>query len=288
LPSKMMLPFLNSLVGLLAEGPGVEGRLANGTAFELPSILVAFLNDGQLTELTAASGVFDDQAPLSATSMDPNRKYVSSHFVTQRGTIAFERLTCKVAQGPTSSKTSTLTTRTTKATLVCSSSPTSSNCNRDNCFRQLLQSTAQVSSFCATYTASPQSATTGLPTYVSQCANSPARISSACSCIIPGTCTPTSTIGSTATATPAPSSLGTQTFVRILLNDAVYPVPSCRDGPGGSCLLSKYVDIVKGRLSNAGDLVKKCNVTATGGPSTIKGASFFTDLAQPWLATVAP
>lgn len=287
LAAKMMLPFLNSLVGLLSEGPGVEGTLANGTTFQLPSILTAFLNDGQLTELTAASGVFDEQEPLSGTSMDPNRKYVSSRFVTMRGTIAFERLSCKAPQNPDSP--STLTT-STKPTVCASATPTTqADCHHDNCLRQFLQSTSQVSSFCATYTAFAQPTATALPPYVSQCANSPARISSACSCVVPAaTCAPTPTGSSTAAATPTPSSAGRQSYVRILLNDAVYPVPSCRDGPGGSCLMSKYAEMVKAKLEDAGDLKEQCGVTTSGGPSPLKGASFFTDLSSPWLATVAP
>jgi len=43
LPSKMMLPFLNSLVGLLAQGPGTQGINKNGSAFTVPSIIAAFL-----------------------------------------------------------------------------------------------------------------------------------------------------------------------------------------------------------------------------------------------------
>jgi hypothetical protein len=46
------------------------------------------------------------------------------------------------------------------------------------------------------------------------------------------------------------------------------------------------VDIVKRKLEDAGDLIERCNVTAAGSPTTIKGASFFTDLRDPWVATV--
>ena len=76
--------------------------------------------------------------------------------------------------------------------------------------------------------------------------------------------------------------------MRILLNDVVYPVPSCQDGPGSSCLLSEYVEIVATKVAAAGNLHNRCNVTNPLSPTTVKGASFFTDLADSWLASVVP
>ncbi|KAH8594811.1 histidine phosphatase superfamily [Bisporella sp. PMI_857] len=198
LPSKMMLPFLNSLVALLAKGPGAEGIAKNGSAFDVPSIITAFLNDGQLTELTAATGVFDNEKPLSADKILRSRKYISSHFVSMRGTVAFERLNCIVKKGAAVTRPAVL----------------------------------------------PQSTST--------------------------------------------TSQGNQTFIRITLNDAVYPVPSCKDGPGKSCLLDSYVKLVGEKLKSAGDLISRCNVTTAGSPTTLKGASFFTDLTGDWIDSVKP
>ncbi|KAL8661877.1 MAG: hypothetical protein Q9168_008338 [Polycauliona sp. 1 TL-2023] len=62
-------------------------------------------------------------------------------------------------------------------------------CDRDNCLRALAATPSKASSFCATYTKTPQTAT-AIPTYGSFCANSPSRASSACSCV--ATSTPTS------------------------------------------------------------------------------------------------
>lgn len=67
----------------------------------------------------------------------------------------------------------------------------STGCNHDNCYRQMIQNTASVTQFCSTYTTKINTATTGLPTWVANCQNSPDRISSACSCLAP-------------TSTPAP------------------------------------------------------------------------------------
>ena len=55
--------------------------------------------------------------------------------------------------------------------------------NNDNCNRALHASISAASSFCATYTTSSVTATTGIPTYIpSTCG--PSRISSACTCVV--------------------------------------------------------------------------------------------------------
>ncbi|KAL8833993.1 MAG: hypothetical protein Q9170_003967 [Blastenia crenularia] len=66
-------------------------------------------------------------------------------------------------------------------------------CNRDNCLRALAATPTKASSFCAIYT---QSTNTALPTYASPCANSPSRLSSACSCVVtpPPSCAPSPVI----------------------------------------------------------------------------------------------
>ncbi|KAH7118561.1 histidine acid phosphatase [Dactylonectria estremocensis] len=180
LPAKMMTPFLQALINLLADGPGVEGTAADGvSSFNVPRLLMSFLNDGQLTELVTASGVFDKQKALDPKKKDDDRLWVGSRYVTMRGTIAFERLNCAVS----SSKNST--------------------------------------------------------------------------------------------------------YVRIRLNDQVYPVPSCQDGPGKSCLLSKYVKYVSNKIAKEGDWLDNCNVTLAGAPTKVEGASFFTDLAQPHVRIVS-
>lgn len=60
-------------------------------------------------------------------------------------------------------------------------------CNADNVLRALQRSSAQASPFCSTYTQPPPNQP--LPTYVSQYPAS--RVSSACSCLITSTPTPT-------------------------------------------------------------------------------------------------
>lgn len=179
LPQKMMTPFLKALTNLLSKGPGVKGTNFDGkSTFSIPKLLVSFLNDGQLTELVTASGVFDKQAALSDEKKDDKRLWIGSRFVTMRGTIAFERLNCATSKSRNS------------------------------------------------------------------------------------------------------------TYVRIRLNDQVWPVPLCKDGPGSSCLLSKYVKYVEDKYAKQGNWTKNCNVTLAGAPTKVEGASFFTNLAQPHLSLV--
>lgn len=190
-----MMPYLNALVGLLEQGPGTNGTAADGSIFTLPSLLTTFLNDGQLAELVTVSGVFDDEPVFSGTEMNPDRLFIASHFVTMRGTIAFERLNC-VANNATSQ---TLLSRR-------------------------YENTASTNA----------------------------------------------------------------TYVRIRLNDAVYTLPSCKDGPGQSCLLSDYVKYVSGKYAAEGNWVSNCNITAADAPTVVQGASFYTDLTSPWLQELSP
>jgi acid phosphatase len=278
LASTMMLPFLNNLVQLLAQGPGITGTYPNGSTFTLPDLIMAFANDGQLTEFSAAVGVFDNQTPLSGTAIPADWLYIASHFVSMRGTVALERLNCSVAGSTAPSTTSTSISTTASPT----PSAEAANCNHDNCLRQFLKSSA-VTPFCATYTTAVNTATTSLPSYISQCSGLPSRISSACSCVV----TPSSTSASIPTVTPT-SAATNQTYIRIRLNDAVYPVPTCQDGPGRSCLLSTYVNLIAEKYNATGNWHDNCNVTNPESPEVVKGASFFTDLSLSWLNFVTP
>ncbi|KAH9221119.1 histidine phosphatase superfamily [Leptodontidium sp. 2 PMI_412] len=295
LASKMMLPYLNSLVGLLAQGAGVNGTSATGESFTLPKIIMAFINDGQTTELGAATGVWDDHPALGATEIPAEYKYIASHFVSMRGTVALERLSCPAASSKSKARAAAAEAVQEKR----ATETIAPNCAHDNCLRQMIGASAQVAQFCPTYTA-----TTGLalPTFVANCGGLASRVSSACSCLVTPTATaaPTSSTAttlvtstsssvSTPTSTPTPDT-NKDIYIRILLNDAVYPVPSCQDGPGRSCGMNEYVAFIAKKMDEAGDLVAKCNVTAAGSPSMedVKGAGFFTDLRGVGIGSVVP
>jgi hypothetical protein len=410
LPSKMMLPYLNALVGMLAQGPGINGTFANGTSFTLPKILTSFMNDGQITELGAATGIWDNTTVLSGTEIPEGYDYISSHFVSMRGTVAFERLNCFVspavkardhvmkARGevkideetvtiticptqtgpfatytklakssstsiitetqvytitscapeitncPVGKKTSTVVTSktvvpveetststawqswTTSTTLVTASytvtscAPTVTGCS----VGELTSTIYETVTWCPVTASASLSGSSGTATLSATsshnraCTNKPkpkpstslsaTRYSSpttsatgiynttflSSSTSVPYTNATSTVAHSNSTSTsslpkPTPTSGSTnQTYIRILINDAVYVVPSCQDGPGRSCLMSEYVALVKNKVAAAGDLRTRCNVTNTASPTVLKGASFFTNLADSWLAQVAP
>lgn len=61
------------------------------------------------------------------------------------------------------------------------------NCAHDNCLRQFIHASAAVEAFCPTFT---PSAGVALPSFASSCGGSPARVASACSCLVTATPTP--------------------------------------------------------------------------------------------------
>ncbi|KAJ5221768.1 phosphoglycerate mutase-like protein [Penicillium citrinum] len=181
----LFLPFLESLTELLNKGPGQPGVDVDGHPFTLPKLIMAFLNDNQIAEMTAAMGIFDEEPPLSTTHIPKHHLYQIAHFITMRGTVAFEVLNCSDEKKHKHSSS-----------------------------------------------------------------NGP--------------------------------------YIRILFNDAVYPVASCQDGPGKSCLLSEYISLLRQKNRTAGNFIDYCNVTTSGHPETVAGASFFTDLSQDFLTFVKP
>lgn len=233
LNKKMMTPYLDALMGLFTQGPNITGTQADGSSFDVPRLLVSFLNDGQLTELVTSSGVFDAQPLLSPTEKDDSRLWIGSRYVTMRGTIAFERLNCRAK--PSSGQNGTVTTT-----------------RRAGCRHKAAE-----------------------PTTLSSMTRNAATSITSSSIAVP-------------TVTGAPVQQDA-TYIRIRLNDAVYPVPSCQNGPGRSCLLGDYVKYIANKYAAEGDWLENCAVAAgAGAPTKVKGASFYTDLRSPWLQTVKP
>ncbi|KAI1613080.1 putative histidine acid phosphatase [Exophiala viscosa] len=90
----MMLPVLNNIIQRFQDGPNKTYTSSDGSSFQPPPLAAMFTNDGQINQLVSQIGVFDDQAPLPSTYIPAGNKYVASHYVSMRGTIGFERLTC--------------------------------------------------------------------------------------------------------------------------------------------------------------------------------------------------
>lgn len=175
----LMVPVVDMVVRRFIDGPNATYNTGNST-FTPPNIMANFANDGQINQILAAVGVFDDQAPLSGNFSDPNRLFRASRFVRMRGTVAFERLSCDSV-----------------ATNATSDYPTT-------------QSTAQ-------------------------------------------------------------------TYMRLLLNDVVYPVVGCTNGPGSSCPLSQYQQIIQSKLDKAGNYAQICNMTGGSFSAEPKANFFMTD-----------
>jgi hypothetical protein len=78
-----------------------------------------------------------------------------------------------------------------------------------------------------------------------------------------------------------------QTFMRIRINEVVYPIVDCTNGPGFSCPLSQYQSIIKAKREEAGDVTKLCNITDVGLTPEPK-ATFFFDNTLPWQSVIKP
>jgi acid phosphatase len=175
--ASVMLPIVQGVVDLLKSGPETHVEGAGSGPNVTGPLLVAFTHDNQINQLVSSLGIFDEQPPLAANSMNSSRIYVSSRNNPMRGTVTFERL---------------------------------------NCSGEL--------------------------------------------------------------------------YLRLLLNDAVYPVPACRSGPGSSCPLDQYNDeVLAGKWEKAGTFESFCDLeegSATTSPDG--GITFFTDLTLPAIRSVQP
>lgn len=71
---------------------------------------------------------------------------------------------------------------------------------------------------------------------------------------------------------------GGQKYIRIRLNDVVYPVVSCQTGPGRSCPLLQYQEYIANKVVRAGSFEKFCNITS----GAVSGTSFWRDVSLPY------
>ncbi|KAI4835423.1 putative histidine acid phosphatase [Aureobasidium sp. EXF-8845] len=171
----LMQPVLNAIVQRLTDGPNKTYVNGNGQSWTPGPLIPMFTNDGQINQLAAEIGVFDQQKPLPNNKIPNDQLYISSHYVSMRGTIGFERLTCS-----------------------------------------------------------------------------------------------------------------NKKYVRITLNDAVYPVPSCQNGPGKSCPLDSYAALIAQKSKSQGSFVQTCGLanSTTAGKTNI--ATFLVDNALSWEYVVKP
>lgn len=183
----LMLPVVDMVVQRFMDGPNATYGTGNST-FTPPNLMADFSNDGQINQIIAAIGVFDNQRPLPGNRRPSDRTFRASRLTPMRGTVAFERLSCGSALD-------------------------------NNKFNY---------------------------------ARDPSRI---------------------------------QTYMRIRLNEVVYPVAGCAHGPGSSCPLSQYQQIIQTKLKAAGSFTKICNVTDSSFAPNPK-ANFFMNNTLPFARLV--
>lgn len=184
-----MLPVVDMVVRRFMDGPNATYESGNTTP-PLPRIMAAFTNDGQINQIIAALGVFDNEPQLPPNRVPPHRLFKASRLTPMRGTVAFERLSCSISA--------------VDATNVGSLHP------------------------------------------------------------------------------PGP-----QIYVRIRLNEVVYPVVDCFSGPGASCPLSQYKTLVDGKLFAAGSFTELCKTTDSNFTSEPK-ADFLTNYVLPFAIEIEP
>lgn len=76
-------------------------------------------------------------------------------------------------------------------------------------------------------------------------------------------------------------------FMRIKFNDAVYPVAKCQKGPGRSCPLEDYRDLIAGKSEAFGDWQERCGNPESSRVPDAK-TTFLRDLGLPFMYVVRP
>lgn len=262
-----MLPILDMLVRRFIDGPDVLYRTGTNSTFNAPNIMASFSNDGQINQLVAATGVFDNEPQLPGNMMLPNRKFRASRLTPMRGTVAFERLVCDDDDVlPSSSPSSTVAS--------ASSSPSTSPSGHGNATASGYgygHASLSASEYGYGYEHTSSSPSTSLP---------------------PST-HPSPAVDCTTTSKPykpykrANTTATSTIYMRVLFNDVVYPVAGCTSGPGSSCPLEQYRALVQSKLAVAGSFTKMCNTTNEDFASEPK-ATFFMDNTVPWGNIIKP
>jgi acid phosphatase len=66
-----------------------------------------------------------------------------------------------------------------------------------------------------------------------------------------------------------PGSSETQSYVRLNVNDGITQIPDCEDGPGGTCSVKRFVEVLEKQMAKAGDFKTKCGL-ADDAPTSIE------------------
>lgn len=159
------------------------------------------------------------------------------------------------------------------------------NPDSDPCASYMSANGATASAFCATFTKSSVTATTGLPSWASNCSNKPSAISKECSCYFTGTAastTATSTSkATTSTATSTKTSSGSTTTATnscgsAAINGLVGYASGTTGGGSGSGTTVTSCSALKSAV-NSGGVIKisgvldSCGIIDLGSDTTVLG-----------------
>ena len=104
------------------------------------------------------------------------------------------------------------------------------NANSNPCASFIKSQVATASPFCASFTRTVVTATTGLPAWAANCSNKPNLISAECSCHYTGGSSPITTTSPVRTTAPATTTAGQATTTR-----GTTPTTTAGGGNSGSC-----------------------------------------------------
>jgi acid phosphatase len=271
-----MLPIVEMVAQRFVDGPDMVYNNGNRT-FVPPKIMANFANDGQINQLIAALGIFDNEPQLNPNRSMPERKFRASRQTMMRGTVAFERITCPAAPGGPSPPGGP-------------GAPSPSGGPGGSRPSGGLGGPRPSGGPGAPYPS-------GGPGAPRPSGGSGAPYPSVAPGATPSTGTPGAPGASSALAA-CPSAYGNgyarrdtpqeyTSYIRILMNDAVYPVVGCTSGPGASCPVSQYKSIIDAKLEKAGDYQKLCNDTSPGITSSPR-ATFWFDNPLPFATVIRP
>lgn len=144
------------------------------------------------------------------------------------------------------------------------------NPDTDPCASYMSANGASASAFCATFTQSTVTATTGLPSWASNCSNKPSALSKECSCYVTGT-------AATATATTTTSSSSKATTTATSTKTSTGATTTATNSCGAAAIngLVGYASGTTGGGSGSGTTVTSCSAleaaVANGGVIQISG-----------------
>lgn len=156
------------------------------------------------------------------------------------------------------------------------------NPDTDPCASYMSANGATASAFCATFTKSSVTATTGLPSWASNCSNKPSAISKECSCYFTGSgatatiTTSTSKAATTTTSSAGATSTATNTCGSAAINGLVGYASGTTGGGSGSGTTVTSCSALEAAVDSGGvikisGVLDGCGIIDLGSDTTVLG-----------------